>query len=87
MGKGEKIGNTGVCVKEDTRDGESDWHKIVNEIFELECSDEPFKIVVLFTCEWYDLIHPKGTCKHNHYKIIEINYTKRYENFDQFIIA
>ena len=60
---------------------------MVNKVLELEYPNEPLKRVVLFACKWYDPTHPGGTCKHNHYKIIEINHTKRYKKFDPFIIA
>ena len=42
---------------------------------------------MLFNRECFDPRHPSGICKHNHYKIIEINHTKRYGSFDPFIIA
>ena len=86
-GEGEKNDNTGVFFRGDTEDKESDWHGVVKEILELEYLGESLKRVMLFNCEWYDPIHPGGTCKHNHYKIIEINYTKRYEEFEPFIIS
>ena len=49
--RGEKTDNTGVCVRGDTGDGESDWHGVVNEILELTYPGEPVKRVVLFTCK------------------------------------
>ena len=87
MGKGKKTDNTGICVMGDTRDGESDWHRVLNEILELEYVGELLKWVKLFNCEWYDPTSSRETRKHNHYKIIEINHTKIYEKFDQFIIV
>ena len=53
---------------------------MVNQILELQYLGELLKRVMLFTCEWYDPTHSGGTRKHNHYKIMEINNTKRYEN-------
>ena len=50
----------------------------------MEYVGEPMKMIVLFNCEWYDSTRPTITRKHNHYKIIEVNYTKIY---DPFIIA
>ena len=67
--------------------GEYDQHGVVNEILELEYYGEPLKRVVLFNCEWYDPTRLGGTRKRNHYKIIEINHTKRYEKFDPFILT
>ena len=75
--RGKKTDNTGVCVRGDTGDEESDWHGVVNEILELEYPSEPIKRVVLFACEWYNPTRPRGIHKHNHYKIIEINHTKK----------
>ena len=84
---GKKTDNIRVCVRGDTGDGEIDWHKVVNEIHKFEYLVEHLKRVVLFACEWYDPTCPGGARRHNHYKIIEINYTKRYEKFDPFIIT
>ena len=44
-GRGKKIDNTRVCVRGDTGDGESDWHRVVNKILELEYSSELLKRV------------------------------------------
>ena len=60
---------------------------MVKEILELEYPSEPLKRVVLFNCEWYDPTCSEKTRKYNHYKIIDINHTKRYEKFDPFIIT
>ena len=46
-----------------------------------------WKRVMLFNCEWYNLRHLGRTCKHNHYKIIKISYTKRYGSFHLLIIS
>ena len=35
--------NTGVFVRGDTGDGESDWHGVINKILELEYPNEPVK--------------------------------------------
>ena len=81
VGEREKIDNNGVYVKGDVADG------VLKEILEFECIGEPVKRVVLFYCEWYDPKRLNRTCKHNNYKIIEINHTKRYATYDPFIIA
>ena len=60
----------------DVGDGESDWYRVFWEILEFEYIGEPVKKVVLFYCEWYNPRHPDRTCKHNNYKIIQINHTK-----------
>ena len=56
-------------------------------MLELEYVGEPLKRVVLFNYEWYDLRYPSRTRKHTQYKIIEINYTKRYGTYDPLNIA
>ena len=53
----------------------------------LEYIGEYLKKVVLSNYEGYDPRRPGRTCKHNHYKIVVINHTKKYESFDPFIIA
>ena len=57
-GTRKKIDNIGVCIMGDTGDGESDQHRVVNEILELKYIGEPVKKVVLFTCEWYNPTRP-----------------------------
>ena len=54
---------------------------------QLEYIGQVLKRVVLFYYEWYDPRHLGGTHKNNHLRIIEINHTKKYGNFDQFFIA
>ena len=49
--RGKKTNSIGICVRGDTRDRESDWHTMLNEILELEYLSEPLKRVVLFNCE------------------------------------
>ena len=75
-GMGKKTNNTGVCVRGDTRDGESDWHGVVNEILEFKYLSELVKRVVLFACEWYNPTRHEGTRKYNYHKKIKINHTK-----------
>ena len=60
---------------------------MINETLELEFPIEYLKRVVLFNCKWYNPTSPGGTYKYNAYKIIKINHTKIYKNFNPFIIA
>ena len=85
--RGIKINNSGVSVRGNSSAGKCDWYGKLKEIIELEYANEPIKRVVLFKCEWFDPTRPTGTCKHNQYNIIEINHTKRYRDFNSFIIA
>ena len=87
-GKGErKLRILGFVLREILEMENVTWHRVVNEILELEYLGEPLKKVVLFNYEWYNPTHPGKTYKHNHYKIIKINHIKRYEKFDPFIIV
>ena len=84
MGKGEKKTTVEFVLKVE---GETDWYGVIKEILELEYVGEFMKTVVLFNYEWYDLTRLTKARKHNHYKITEINHTKRYGRYDPFIIA
>ena len=88
MGEPEKKDNSGICVKEDADDGENDWHGVLKEILEFKYVGEPMQRVVIFyvNCTIQDILteHVNGTCKHNNYKIIEINHTKGYVAYGTF---
>lgn len=87
-GQGRATDNSGVCVRGDAGSGEGDWYGVIKQILEIEyVGDGPPKLVVLFSCDWYDPRRPDGTRIHNQYKITEVNYTKRYGAYDPFIIA
>ncbi|XP_025661613.1 uncharacterized protein [Arachis hypogaea] len=85
--KGKKIDNTGVYVKGDAGNGESDWFGLLEDILELEYTGDDSNRVVLFKCQWYDPSHPNGTRIHNDYKITKVNHSKRYRHYDPFIVA
>ncbi|XP_025692788.1 uncharacterized protein [Arachis hypogaea] len=85
--KGKKTDNTGVFVKGDIGNGESDWFGVLEDILELEYTGSDSNRVVLFKCQWYDPSHPNGTRIHNDYKITEVNHSKRYRHYDPFIVA
>ncbi|XP_025665201.1 uncharacterized protein [Arachis hypogaea] len=85
--KGKKTDNTGVFVKGDIGNGESDWFGVLEDILELEYTGSDSNQVVLFKCQWYDPSRPNGTRIHNDYKITEVNHSKRYRHYDHFIVA
>ncbi|XP_072087304.1 uncharacterized protein [Arachis hypogaea] len=85
--KRKKIDNTGVYVKGDAGNGESDWFGLLEDILELEYTGDDSNRVVLFKCQWYDPSRPNGTRIHNDYKITEVNHSKRYRHYDPFIVA
>lgn len=82
---GKKTTNSGVYVKGVTQNGEDDFYGILEHIYELEYHELPTKIA-LFYCQWYDPSR-RGTRVHSQYKIVEINKSRRYQQYDPFIIA
>jgi len=76
--------NCGVCVKDD---GEQYYYGIVKEIMQVEYSGEPTKQLVVFNCEWFDNTINHGIKVQPQYGIVEVNFHRRYSNFDPFIFA
>lgn len=85
---GKKTINSGVCVKgSDQGDEESYYYGILKEIVQLEYPGHPMKRLVLFNCEWFDIVMNRGMKVHKQYGIVEIRHTRRYARFDPFIFA
>ena len=54
---------------------------------QVEYIGEPTKQLVIFNCEWFDNTINHGIKVQPQYDIVEINYRRRYSNFDPFIFA
>ena len=72
------------CVKDD---GEKYYYGIIKEIMQVEYSREPTKQLVVFNCEWFDNTINHGIKVQPQYGIVEVNFHRRYSNFDPFIFA
>ncbi|CAH9124015.1 unnamed protein product [Cuscuta epithymum] len=80
---GKSTMNSGVCVS-----GSScDYFGILQEIIELEYPESPMKKTVLFKCEWFDPTPNIGTKVHKKYNLVEINYKRRLQKYEPFVLA
>ncbi|KAH6783195.1 hypothetical protein C2S52_008154 [Perilla frutescens var. hirtella] len=79
--------NSGVCIKgAGYNSGESDYYGRLLEVVEVDYPDLPTKKTVLFKCEWFDT-SPAGTQVHPLYKMVSINYKRKYSGDDAFVLA
>ena len=88
-GKDRTSANYGVCVKGITSCGSSeepDFYGVLREIFELHYPGPVHLKVVLFKCDWYDLITERGI-RINKSGIIDVIVGKRHGKYDPFILA
>ena len=80
--------NYGVCVKGDDHGNEKNYYYgIIKEIVQLEYLGEPSKQIVLFNCEWFDVVLNHGVKIHKQYGILEVCHTRWYSKCDPFIFV
>jgi hypothetical protein len=85
---GKKTINCGVCVKGDDEGVEENYYYgNIKEIMLVEYLGEPTKQLVLFNCEWFDVVANRGMKVQHQYGIVEVNHRRRYSNYDPFIFA
>lgn len=85
---GKKTINCGLCVKGDDEGVEENYYYgIVKEILQVEYLGEPTKQLVLFNCEWFDIVANNGMKIQHQYGIVEVHRRRRYSKYDPFIIA
>lgn len=82
-GKNKSTMNYGVSVK--GVDG-VEYYGILEEVIELTylgngCSYK----TILFKCDWFDSIN--GLNVHEHYKLVDVNHTRKYPKYDPFVLA
>ena len=86
--KGKSTKNFGVCTRGFVYgQPEDDYYGILKEVFQLEYPGLPLKKLVLFNYEWFDSTPRLGTRIHKQYGIFEIRSTRRYNQYDPFILA
>ena len=54
---------------------------------QLKCPGEPSKQIVLFNCEWFDVVLNHGVNIHKQCSIVEVHHTRWYFKYDPFIFA
>ena len=80
--------NSGVCIKGSNYSiTESDYYGILTEIVELEYPALPMKRTVLFKCDWFDPTPNSGTIVHEAYKLVDINYKRRFNKYEPFVLV
>lgn len=81
--------NSGVCIKGETYGAdknELDFYGRLLEVCELEYHGLPMKTVTMFRCEWFDPSR-LGTSVHPEYKLVSVNYRRRYNKYEPFVLA
>ncbi|CAJ2645148.1 unnamed protein product [Trifolium pratense] len=85
---GKKTLNCGVCVKGDDEGVEENYYYgNIKEIMQVEYLGEPTKQLVLFNCEWFDVVANRGMKVQHQYGIVEVHHRRRYSIYDPFIFA
>jgi hypothetical protein len=85
---GKKTINWGVCVKgDDERVEENYYYGNIKEIMQVEYLGKLTKQLVLFNCEWFDVVAGLGMKVQHQYGIVEVHHRRRYLNYDPFIFA
>jgi hypothetical protein len=64
-----------------------DYYRVLKKVIELQFPSHPVISVVLFKCEWFDLIPNRGTRVHPQYKLVDVNNKRSYPKFDPFVLA
>jgi hypothetical protein len=64
---------------------ENNYYGVLTDIVELQYTGHPSKKVVLFQCDWFDP-SSQGT-RIDNYGNVEIKKSRRYNNYDPFILA
>ena len=82
-GKNKSTMNYGVSVK--GVDG-VEYYGILQEVIELTyLGTRQLYKTVLFKCDWFDSVN--GINIHEHYKLVDVNHTKKYPKYDPFVLA
>ncbi|XP_057809998.1 uncharacterized protein LOC131024507 [Salvia miltiorrhiza] len=80
--------NSGVCIKGEVygNKNEPDYYGRLLEVCELEYPRVPVKTITMFKCEWFDT-SKKGTLVHPDFKLVSVNHTRRYKEYEPFVLA
>jgi hypothetical protein len=84
--EGMSTTNYNVCVRGGQYESlENNYYGVLTDIVELQYTGHPSKKVVLFQCDWFDP-SSQGT-RIDNYGNVEIKKSRRYNNYDPFILA
>ncbi|XP_060182429.1 uncharacterized protein LOC132612107 [Lycium barbarum] len=76
--------NSGVCISDPNF---GDYYGRIKEIIQVEFREDPLNQTMLFNCEWFDPTMDVGVKNHNQYKLVDVNYRRRYKKYEPFILA
>ena len=63
-----------------------EYSGILQEAIELSyLGTHPLYETILFKCDWFDSTN--GVNIHQHYKLVDVNHTKKYPKYDPFVLA
>ena len=80
--------NWGVCVRgSNSEDTASNFYGHLNEVLVLTYHTAGLDAsVIIFQCDWFDP-SPRGTNVHKKYNLVDINFQRKYPNYDPFVLA
>ena len=80
--------NWGVCVRgSNSEDAASIFYGHLNEVLVLTYHTVGLVAsVILFNCPWFDS-PPRGTHVHPTYNLVDVNFKRKYPNYDPFVLA
>ena len=87
--KNKKTRCSGILVRgigEGNASG-ADFFGQLEEVIEVEYPGEPIKHCILFLCDWFDPTIPRGTRYSKLNCTYEVNFHRRYNKYDPFILA
>ena len=80
--------NSEVCIKGSNFSAtELDFYGQLLEVLQLEYPALPIQRTILFNCNWFDPTPNLGTRNHAHYKLVDVNHTRRFNRYEPFILA
>ncbi|CAN6687318.1 unnamed protein product [Malus baccata var. baccata] len=81
----KKTQNCGVMVKGENQIDSVSWYGVLKDVVELRYTEG--NRVVLFNCEWYDIVRKGTGYKIDRYGIISINTTRKLNTKEPFVLA
>ncbi|KAM2327827.1 hypothetical protein ACFXTH_014358 [Malus domestica] len=81
----KKTQNCGVMVKGENQIDSVPWYGVLKDVVELRYTEG--NKVVLFNCEWYDIVRKGTGYKIDRYGIISINTTRKLNTKEPFVLA
>ena len=81
--------NAGICIRSTSyaQSNEGDYYGMIQEIVQLQYPGLPEKSTILFKCEWFDPRSSESMKVHRKFKLVDINFKKRWPKYEPFVFA